>query len=148
MRPAGNNLIKLRSWNVVACLVAVLAMFASAASACACNHHQTRVKAEEKPSCHASSHAEPAVESEDAVASNRFRSGCSCIVNTRVPAITAKSESKKFSADKVTASEEVPVRNIPALFCARDRSAEFDPPDLNYSNLLTPSGPPRAPPRL
>ena len=149
MRPAGNNFIKLRSWNVAACLIAVLAMFASAASACACSHHQIRVKAEEKPPCHGSSHAEPAAAvTEDAVDSKSLRSGCSCFVSTRAPAMTTKSESKKFSAAKIIASDEIPDGKILALVCALDGSAEFESAHINYSNILLSSGPSRAPPRL
>ena len=148
MRSAGIKFVSLRSWNVAACLIAVLAMFASAASACACNHHQSPVKVEAKPSCHGSSHAEPAVDAEDSVDSNSFRSGCSCFVSTRVPAITAKPENKKFAAGKITAANGVPVRNIVPLVCAQKGSAEFEPAHISYSNILLSSGPSRAPPRL
>ena len=138
----------LRSWNVAACLIAVLAMFASAASACACNHHQPQVKAEEKPSCHPPSHAEPAAETEEAVDFDTFRLGCSCFVGTRILAIMVKSEIKKFSSDRIAAADEVPVQKVPVAYRAAAGSAEIGTPVLDHSNVLPPAGPSRAPPRL
>ena len=148
MRSTGNNFFRFRALNVVACLIAVLAMSASAISACACNHHKSRVKAEEKPSCHSTSHSEPAVSSQDVPDSDSLHSGCNCFVNDRIPAITAKSESKKFSAEKINPTGEKLVSPAPLLLYSYAGPANFHSPRLDYSGRFVTSGPSRAPPRM
>ena len=135
-------------WNIAACLIAVLAMCASAVAACACSHHQPQIKVEEKSSCHSTSHAEPAVSSEDVPDSDSLHSGCNCYVNDRVPAITAKPESKKFSAVKINAAGSKVVSTARVRLYSYARVATFDSPRLNYSGSSLTSGPSRAPPRL
>ena len=145
---AENNFFRLKAWNVAACLIAVLAMSASAVAACACSHHQPLVKAEEKPSCHSASHAEPAVSLQDLPESNSLHSGCNCFVNDRIPAITAKSDSKKFSAAKMVTADSSVVSTIAVLSCSSAVSTNVESPNFIYSGTFLASGPSRAPPRL
>ena len=148
MRFAGNNVLRLRAWNAAACLIAVLAMCSSAVAACACSHHQPQVKVEEEPSCHSRSHAEPTAAAQAELDASSLHTGCNCYVNDRRPAISVKSESKKFSAVKLVAGHRNIESPAPILVYSGSLSANFHSPKLHYSQSPLSSGPSRAPPRL
>lgn len=141
------NFFKLKQCNIVVCLLAIVAMFASAVSACACTHHEMRAGVEQAPSCHSASHEGSAAPVEPAVSDN-FRSGCGCFVTTPVLAIAAKSESKRFSAEKAVAAGETLLFELPLLLFSNTDPVDFDTNDLAYSWACLNSGSPRAPPRL
>lgn len=148
--PERNSLLNCRSWKLAACLLALLAMFSSAVSACACTHHEDlRPETEQTADCHSSSHDETVTATEESVISDNFRAGCNCLPGTPVPAITAKSESKKFAVQKLTDPEGE------SFFADTGKTVSGVQATVAYSThpfysgkrYLT-SGPSRAPPRL
>lgn len=135
--------------NVAACLLAMLAMFASAVSACACSHHQPAVAdVEQTSSCHPASHSETSTStaaSTEPPASDTVGEGCSCFVSSRTPAITAKSENKHISAEAVSAS--IIRLDFPASVTITVKLAKVTPNADVYVGVPPRSGPSRAPPR-
>ncbi|MGQ0540716.1 MAG: hypothetical protein ACT4O9_02550 [Blastocatellia bacterium] len=128
-------------------LVAVLSLFVSAVSACACSHHQPPKTAIEN-SCHGSIHtAEEAPIAAGGPVSS-FDADCNCFVRASVPAIISKSGEKKNLFGKEIAVVE-------NLFVAFSLEYVFDSDDASLSTDLpvyTPHyfayRPSRAPPRL
>ncbi|MGD9561842.1 MAG: hypothetical protein AB7F88_06440 [Pyrinomonadaceae bacterium] len=148
VRSDRHNFKRFRPCGVAVCLLAMLAMFTSAVSACACAHHQSQAAAEPAPSCHSASHKETSAEPDEPTASDNFHSGCECLVKSPVPAIAAKSESKKISAEKAAAANEPPACYVPILRFSGSESADFDFAAFTYSGVFLTAGPARAPPRL
>ena len=137
-----------RANKMVISLAAVLSLFVSVVSACACSHHQSQVKTD-PPSCHSSSHGEPAAAADEPASTETFGAGCNCFVNTPAPAITAKSEKKRFSYEKHLGALAALV--IPDAIDLQPRYRHADGPESPPSFFKGQSlsfGPPRAPPRL
>jgi hypothetical protein len=129
-------------------LAAVLSLFVSAVSACACSHHQPEQEAE-KASCHSAAHEQPAAEAAESPAlPENFGVGCNCFVKTPSPAITAKSEVKKASiVDSSAAMTEFgPV--VPVEFSVLTRNAGPRTRTAQFAGRDLTAGPSRAPPRL
>jgi len=125
--------------------VAVVSLFVSAVSACACSHHQP-VKTE-IGSCHGSSHLSPPAERSDSPA--HFETDCSCFVSTPGPAIVAKKDDKRTPVE-VQVAEIVELR-FTISFAGETWGASevsFEPPLFDYKQALLASLPSRAPPRL
>lgn len=136
-----------RANNLMLSLAAILSLFVSAVSACACSHHQVKAKADE-PSCHSSGHAAPAAESPGPATGESLDAGCGCFINAPVPAITAKSESKKPHSGKLAVTA-VPANDVLGTFS--DLRIQVSSPQTElaaYGGRRLTSGPPRAPPRL
>src|SRR5262245_20228674 len=98
--------MRRRSSSLICSVVAIFAMAISAIAACACTHHQARETEKKVISCHGASH-----ETESPEVSNDEPSGpyvdesCNCYLNRVQPAITAKSEQKKFKTQQSDVAE-------------------------------------------
>ena len=134
----------LRVKHLILTTAAMLSLFVSAVSACACTHHET-VKVEAS-SCH-SSHETPPVETSNAAP--HFESDCNCFVRTPVPAVVAKKDEKRTAVEEQVAE----LVDLPTVFAIRFEAADpitvaFEPPPSDYQYALLSSLPSRAPPRL
>lgn len=129
---------------------AVLSLFVASISACACTHHQSTPETE-KPSCHSSGHDEASPDSSDGLAdlplTDSLGEGCNCFVNTQVPAVIAKSDSKQIAIERAIL---VALTGAPELILRIDRarSVAYSPKFSPYSSPPRLLGPSRAPPRL
>jgi hypothetical protein len=141
--------LRRHSISLVCSVFAVLAMATSAIAACACTHHQTQKTEQKNLSCHDTSHTSETPEvSNDAAGGPRFGESCNCYVDHFQPAITAKSELKKFKsgnsiADENTASIEI-VPQVVSVATVTLVHSSFN----FYTKILPRFGPARAPPRL
>lgn len=148
MQIAERTARKFRFCEISLCVIAILALSVSAISACACTHHQVKA-AEERPSCHSSSHTEAAQPEADNPESGYFNANCSCFVNTPVPAIFSKTEVKKVAAEKAAGNGHVLVAAImPFVGELKRETPLFEAAVLSYAGEHLVSGPSRAPPRL
>ena len=128
-------------------VTAMLSLFVSAVSACACSHHEPVQKAVES-SCHGPSHEAPAAEEPDLLAPH-FESDCNCFVRTQVPAIVAKKDDKKAVVnDQPVGAVHVSFPFAIQLDIVDELDIAFKPPQPNYQHALLASLPSRAPPRL
>ena len=127
-------------------IATMLSLAASAVSACACSHHGDVLKDAEN-TCHGQSHDTSAVKaSSDA---RQFGSGCECFARTSIPAITAKKDDSRTTADKQIADiAELPTPITPGSENVAARDAILLSLYSNYQQALLESLPPRAPPRL
>ncbi len=137
---------KIIKW--AGCLIITMAMLASAASACACDHHAA---AADPLSCHGSSAKQPAghhPSSADVRAANSAGIDCSCRANIQLPSAQAKADPKRSKAAKklLAAFLDVPSPYVNAAVAA----GHDDRPHISnfYSITNAFSGPSRAPPRL
>ena len=132
-------------------LLATLALFVSAVSACACAHHQPPQETAEASSCHSASHetgsGEDAVQQDNAAA--YFGIECDCIVRLPVPAIASKSGSLKLADSSASQIAEL----ASLLFEERFVPLSPVPPEIDdvlssFRSLHLASGPSRAPPHI
>lgn len=138
--------------QILVTLLAVLSLFVSAVSACACSHHTEDRSAElASVSCHGAEHGEVKAEAEKPpVPTGSFvGQDCACFVRTPVQAIASKAEQKKSKA--ADSSDDVVSVEINRFEFAG--TSVVDPPvfvpTISYhSNPHLRSGPARAPPRL
>lgn len=134
-----------RRSQLLAAIVAVMSLFVSAVSACACSHHQP-VKAE-AGSCHSSSHLSPAAERPDSSA--HFGTDCNCFVRTPAPVIVAKKDDKRTAvAEQIAEIVELRFTIVFAGESWGTSKVSFEPPLFGYKHSLLASLPARAPPRL
>ena len=137
----------IRAKHLLVTVTAMLSLFVSAVSACACSHHEP-TKAVVESSCHGPSHDAPAAEQPDLLAP-LFESDCNCFVRTQVPAIVAKKDDKKAVVDDQPAGAvQVPFAFAIQLDIVDKAETAFEPPQSNYQYALLASLPSRAPPRL
>ena len=135
----------VRTKQLLVTVTAILSLFVSAVSACACSHHET-VKVETE-SCHSSSHAAPAAE--QSTDSNYVETDCNCLVRDAVPAIVAKKDDKRATVERQIAEVvELPILIAIEFDFAVTSDITFVPPHSNYQQALLSSLPSRAPPRL
>lgn len=133
-------------YGVLMSAFAVLSLFVSSVSACACAHHQQTV--EKTLSCHIESHSGHNEPVQTTNAKTSIDEGCTCFVFQPSPYVLAKSGKRK-AADPGPAAA-VPVHAaVVSLFL---EAAELEQPVVSdsddYLSLLAISTPPRAPPRL
>ncbi len=135
----------VRAKQFLVTVTAILSLFVSAISACACSHHES-VKVETS-SCHSSAHeTSPAEPSTD---SPHLESDCNCFVRTPVPAIFAKKDDKRTAVEEQVSELSV----LPTVFAIEFEIVDvpkisLEPPQSNYQLALLASLPSRAPPRL
>lgn len=137
--------VRLRRFSC--CVVAVVALFVSTVSACACAHHRSRSKSQPL-SCHSASH-EQAVEGDNTIdPGESLDSFCGCFVKDPVPFITAKSTEKRTNlADgTATASAGSPIVQYPR-FVAQPIGISFTY-EIEIAKTVGTAAPSRAPPRL
>ncbi|MEQ1764512.1 MAG: hypothetical protein ABL984_15385 [Pyrinomonadaceae bacterium] len=134
----------LRTKHLVWTVTAMLSLFVSAVSACACSHHApAKVEAE---SCHSSSHEALATEQANDA---HFESDCSCFARTPLPAIASKKGDKRIAVEEQIADiVELPLTRAIEFEVAVASDVPFEPPHSNYQQALLSSLPSRAPPRL
>lgn len=137
----------VRVKQLLVTVTAMLSLFVSAVSACACSHHEP-VKKVVESSCHGPSHEAPAVEQPSELGTH-LESDCNCFVRTQVPAIVAKKDDKRSDVEQ----QPVEVLDLPVSIAIQLDSIEtpqpaFEPPQSNYQHALLASLPSRAPPRL
>jgi len=125
---------------------AVLSLFVSPISACACAYHQQKV--ETTPSCHVQSHSGHDQTAQTTDAKTGIDEGCTCFVFVPSPYVLAKSGKKKAADPGPVAA--VPVRA--AVVSPVLGTVEFQPQPAitdsgQYLSLFTISTPSRAPPR-
>ena len=133
--------------HVLVTVTAMLSLFVSAVSACACSHHEPVQKAVES-SCHGPSHEAPAAEQPD-LRTTHFESDCKCFVQTFNPAIVANKDERRVSADQhVDSVLQVFVYVPVATYPARENRPLFQPPQFPDQHALLASLPSRAPPSL
>jgi hypothetical protein len=131
---------------VLVSALAVLSLFVSSISACACAHHQQTV--ESAPSCHVQSHSGHDGTAQTTDAKTSIDEDCTCFVFQPSPYVLTKS-GKKSSADQASVSD-IPADKVLIKMGWLVETPEFiveSNPDL-YLSLLTISKPSRAPPRL
>lgn len=132
-------------------LLAVMSMFVSAVSACACAHHSASEVEETAASCHSSSHSvshEPFAEQETP-SGPAAGVDCDCFVRIPVPAISAKTDSKKTGQnDKNESGEPAQVDYVLPEFAASGIVFPASSKPSSYSFQPGLSAPSRAPPRL
>jgi hypothetical protein len=134
-------------YGVFVSAFAVLSLFVSSVSACACAHHQQKV--ETAPSCHVQSHSGHSETAQTTDAKTSIDEGCSCFVNVPSPYILAKSGKKKVAEQGPVAELPVSLAFTEPDFSAVEISAQPAVADPNlYLSLLRVSKPARAPPRL
>lgn len=145
-------MLKNRKKQMVVTLLAVLSLFVSAVSACACSHHTDNQSAElASVSCHGAEHGEVKAEAEQPpIPTGSFvGQDCACFVRTPVQAIASKAEQKKSKvADtsddivsvEINRFEFAAISSVNAPVFIRTISYNLNP------HLRT--GPSRAPPRL
>jgi hypothetical protein len=137
----------VRAKHLLVTVTAMLSLFVSAVSACACSHHEA-TKAVVESSCHGPSHEAPAAEQPNLLGSH-FESDCNCYVRTPVPAVVAKKDDKKVVVDDQPAGDvKVSFAIAIQLDIVDEPETEFEPPQSNYQHALLASLPSRAPPRL
>jgi hypothetical protein len=137
----------VRARHLLITVTAMLALYVSAVSACACSHHEPIKKAVEN-SCHGPSHEAPTDEQANLLGSH-FESDCECYVRTPVPAIVAKKDDKRTVVEKQIVEVVELSTAISTRLDASDRpKGSFEPPISNYQHALLASLPSRAPPRL
>ena len=124
-------------------------MAISAVAACACTHHQAKTPEKKVISCHGASHEveTPEVSSDDP-GGPRVDENCYCYLNRAQPAITAKSEQKKFKAQQTDVSENPAPVDFESQLIPITEVASVHSNFVLYTKLLPRSGPSRAPPRL
>lgn len=127
-------------------LLAVMSLFVSAVSACACSHHIEPEKTE--LSCHSSSH-EMQAETTASEPSNSFDTDCSCLVRTPVPAIVAKTDDKRPGLEKQLGTPEFALPQfVETADAPLERETNLAQISSFYKQDLLSSLPSRAPPRL
>lgn len=135
-----------RAKKYLVSLLAVMSLFVSAASACACSHHIEPKKTE--LSCHSSSHEMPA-ETPASEPSDAFDSGCNCLVRTPVPAIVAKTDDKRSGIEKQIVELEFALPQfIEREVIPFESEQTYTGTSTLYKQDLLSSLPSRAPPRL
>ena len=139
-----------RKTQVLSTLLAVMSLFVSAVSACACSHHEPVRPALETASCHGPSHAQPETSTvETSEESIGFEGDCNCFAKSPVPGIIAKTDQKRVG---VESQSDAPVyiasAFVPVFSVETASQPEFDPPDHDYKTALLSALPSRAPPRL
>ena len=124
-------------------------MAVAAVAACTCAHHQSP-KAEKKVlSCHGANHEKEDPEFlKDDPNRQRVSEQCNCFLNRVEPAITAKSEQKKFKTQQTDVAAAETTVDLDRSFVALMDIAPVDPIFSFYTRTLPRSGPSRAPPRL
>lgn len=139
-----------RKLQIFPTLVAVLSLFVSAVSACACTHHEPVKLVAEESSCHGPSHEQPEAPVAEAPSEgSHFEGDCNCVVKTPVPGIIAKTDSKRVAAEKQFAEPLILSAGFLAVLSFEIASPpDFDPPDPGYKTTLLSALPSRAPPRL
>ena len=132
--------------HILIAALAVLAMFASSASACTCSHNVEQTK--EAPLCHSHSHEESSTPKNASLTS--VDSPCECLLAKPAPAIIAKSEKKKLQLQKVIADPLIPAVEFkhPNLIAAFSAVVIETDPSTYLSRHLAGLLPSRAPPRL
>lgn len=104
--------IKGKLQKLSVCVVAILSLLASAVSACACNHHESK-PVTAVASCHSETHE--AVSAKGVPTGDAVETECNCFVKDPTPFILAKSESKKLKVQQkspVTIVETIDVESI------------------------------------
>jgi len=130
-----------------ASFVAILAMFVSSVSACACGHHEQSV--EDASSCHVRSHSGHGETTQTTDAKTRIDEGCTCFVTVLSPCVLAKSGKKKAADNGPIAALPVRATVLSPVFGTvgvQPQAAIADP--NHYLSTLAISMPSRAPPRL
>jgi hypothetical protein len=141
-------MLKNRKKQIFVTLLAVLSLFVSAVSACACSHHEP-VKAEVETSCHGTSNETTETSVQAEAKSRVLDANCSCFVKTSVPAIIAKTDDKRTTVEKPIADGRIAVLGELTVFLIRVGNSSVS--ELNprlYKQDLLSSLPSRAPPRL
>ncbi len=141
-----------RKKQIFVTLLAVLSLFVSAVSACACSHHTENQSAElASVSCHGVEHGEVKVESEKPpIPTGSFvGQDCACFVRTPVQAIASKAEQKKSkvadTSDDIVSNE---IERFEFAVISSGNAPVFIRTISYHSNPHLRSGPARAPPRL
>jgi len=130
-----------------ASFLAIMAMFVSSVSACACGHHEQSV--EDASSCHVRSHSGHSETTQTTEAKTRIDEGCTCSVTMLSPCVLAKSGKKKAADQRPIAA--LPVRAavvspVLGMVGVQPQATIADP--NHYLSALAISTTPRAPPRL
>lgn len=127
--------------------LAIMAMFVSSVSACACAHHELTV--EDVSSCHVQSHSGHDETTQATDAKTSIDEGCTCFVTVLSPCVLAKSVKKK-AADQgpiaIVPARAVVVSPVLGMVGVQPQPAITD--SNHYLSLLAISTPSRAPPRL
>lgn len=134
--------------SILFSVLAVLSLFVSTVSACACAHHRADVKPAED-SCHVQSHSSREGSVQTAESETGIDEVCTCFVNQPSPYVLAKSDKKK-SADQ-TPVFDIPVDRVLVetdLSISQTSATHFGFNSNLYFSLLSISTPSRAPPRL
>jgi hypothetical protein len=133
-------------------LLAVLSLFVSAVSACACSHHTDNQSVElAATSCHGAEPGEVKVETEKPPTPTGSFVGqdCACFVRTPVQVIASKAEQKRSKvADTSDDIASVEIVRFEVSAIADVNVPVFDRTSSYHSNPHLLSGPARAPPRL
>ena len=139
-----------RKMQIFPTLIAVLSLFVSAVSACACSHHEPVKPAVEKSSCHGPSDEQQTEEVVETTPEGaHLEADCNCFVKTPVPGIIAKTDDKRVGAEKRFDEPLIlSTAFVPVITAATSLPPEFDPPDHGYKTALLSALPSRAPPRL
>jgi hypothetical protein len=135
-----------RIGQILICLVAILSLAATTASACTCDHHQHETVKAEEPSCHshASAHSEagPADLDEENCC---LASGSDCVCADTRPRAFAKSEGLKLQKHFTPVPAEPVVIAVPPATETSDTGIHFDKPFYlcdSFYNLAPKRGPP------
>ena len=139
----------VRAKHLFVTVTAILSLFVSAVSACACSHHEP-AKSVVESSCHGPSHENPDRQVVETPAkSSHVESDCNCFVKTPVPGIVAKTDDKRFGSEKEFPEPLIiSAAIVPVLAVEASLPADFAPPDLDVRPVLLSALPSRAPPRL
>lgn len=121
-------------------------LLVSSVAACACDHNRL-AKVEAEPSCHASSHTEPAADIRSD--NDRVDVGCNCFVSDTQVAALGRSETKKqkLSIDVASAAASTSAFT-PAFRSNESRTVSPHTQTTAYSQPYGRSAPSRGPPLL
>src|SRR5437868_4937164 len=88
--------------SILVSALAVLSLFVSSVSACACAHHQQSQENTE-PLCHSQSHSDHSETTQSTKSKTSIDEGCTCFVNQPLPYVLAKSVKKKVADQNIVA---------------------------------------------
>ena len=135
----------VRAKHLFLTAAAMLSLFVSAVSACACSHHEP-VKKTVESSCHGPAHEAPAAEQPNPL-STHFGSDCNCLVRTPTPSIVAiKDDSRKVVETALDYGSLISAATTVQPHPYRETGPTFQHPQSNYRHALLASLPSRAPP--
>lgn len=137
-----------RKSHILGSLAVLVTLLISSVSACACDHHGTRV-ARAKPSCHSAASHEDPVKVEVTTDNTRIEKSCNCNIHISPASVLTRSEKKGVVLQQDAAAADVILPSRETSNTVSSPESCFLDNDLDlYETLAHSRAPSRAPPRL